>query len=299
MPLAVPVPRCHILRVARPLRVEFPGALYHVTARGNAGQTIYLDDKDRRRFLELYADVSERLNWLCHAYCLMTNHYHFVIETIEPNLSKGMQQLNSTYAQWFNRHHNRHGHLFQGRFKAIIVQRGSYLLELARYVVLNPQRAGLVRDALHWPWSSYRATSGMAPAPSWLTTDWILSQFGATRDAAINAYRAFVAEGIRSNTPWDHLRGQIYLGEHSFAERVKRTVRNAANLSEVPRTQRIPEKSLASYERETRDSALAMLLAYQSGAYALKEIARHFGIHYSTVSKRIKRRRHQIQTRAG
>jgi len=273
--------------------------LYHVTARGNAGQTIYLNDKDRRRFLELYAEVSDRLRWLCHAYCLMRNHYHFVIETSAANLSKGMQQLNSSYAQWFNRRHNRHGHLFQGRFKAIIVQRGSYLLELARYVVLNPQRASLVRDASHWPWSSYQATSGMAPAPSWLTTDWILSHFGSTRDSAINAYRAFVAEGMRSDAPWAHLRGQIYLGEHSFAERVKRTVRNTASLSEVPRVQRMPEKSLVSYERETCDSALAMLLAYQSGVYTLTEIARHFGIHYSTVSKRIKRRKHQLQTKAG
>lgn len=281
--------------MARTLRVEFPGALYHVTARGNAGQRIYLDDKDSNRFLELYADVSERLNWLCHAYCLMSNHYHFLIETIEANLSRGMRQLNSTYAQYFNHRHNRRGHLFQGRFKAFVVQRGPYLLELARYVVLNPQRAGLVRDPSNWRWSSYRATAGVSPPPTWLATDWLLSQFGTTRKSALRAYKAFVAQGIRSEPPWSSVRGQIYLGEDSFVEEVMQTVRKNADLSEVPRVQRIPRQSLDSYEREAGDSSLAMLLAYKSGAYSLKDIARHFGVHYSTVSRRIRRHSHRMR----
>lgn len=281
--------------MARALRVEFPGALYHVTARGNAGQRIYLDDKDRNRFLELYADVSERFNWLCHAYCLMSNHYHFLIETMEANLSRGMRQLNSTYAQYFNYRHNRRGHLFQGRFKAFIVQRGPYLLELARYVVLNPQRAGLVRDPSNWRWSSYRATAGVSPPPTWLATDWLLSQFGTTRKSAVRAYKAFVAQGIRSEPPWSSVRGQIYLGEDSFVEEVMQTVRKNADLSEVPRVQRIPRQSLDSYEREAGDSSLAMLLAYKSGAYSLKDIARHFGVHYSTVSRRIRRHSHRMR----
>ncbi|MDZ7924872.1 MAG: transposase [Marinagarivorans sp.] len=124
--------------MARPLRIEYAGALYHITARGNAQQSIYLTDKDRKLFLSLLATACERFGWFCHSYCLMTNHYHLLIETANPNLSKGMKYLNGTYTQSFNRGHQRVGRVFQGRFKAIMVERDSYLLELCRYIVLNP-----------------------------------------------------------------------------------------------------------------------------------------------------------------
>ena len=130
--------------MARPLRIEFEGALYHVTSRGNARQHIFLHDSDRKKFFDVLADVVERFQWICHAYCLMDNHYHLVIETPEANLSRGMRQLNGVYTQVFHRRHGRVGHLFQGRYKAILVEKESYLLELAKYVVLNPVRAGLV-----------------------------------------------------------------------------------------------------------------------------------------------------------
>ena len=127
--------------MARPLRIEFPSALYHVTSRGDRREPIFEDDEDRRKFLRVLAETVDRFNWICHAYCLMTNHYHLVVETPEANLSKGMRQLNGVYTQASNRRHRRTGHLFQGRFKAILVDKDSYLLELTRYVVLNPVRA--------------------------------------------------------------------------------------------------------------------------------------------------------------
>ena len=128
--------------MTRPLRLEFPGALYHVTARGNARQGIYLDDQDRHLFLSVLSEVVGRFAWICHAYCLMDNHYHLLIETPQANLSLGMRQLNGVYTQRLNRRHARAGHVFQGRFKAILVERDAYLLKLARYIVLNPLRAG-------------------------------------------------------------------------------------------------------------------------------------------------------------
>jgi len=131
--------------MARPLRLSYPGALYHVTARGNARQAIYTDDADRQMFLLVLEDVETRYHWLCHAYCLMDNHYHLLLETPQGNLSAGMRQVNGVYTQRFNRRHGRVGHIFQGRFKAILVERESYLLELCRYLVLNPVRAGIVR----------------------------------------------------------------------------------------------------------------------------------------------------------
>ncbi|MBI3060119.1 MAG: transposase, partial [Deltaproteobacteria bacterium] len=124
--------------MARPLRIEFPEALYHVTSRGDRQEAIYEDDEDRRAYLEILGDVAKRFDWLCYAYCLMENHYHLVIETLEGNLSKGMRHLNGVYTQVSNRRHQRVGHLFQGRYKAILIDKDSYWLEVSRYVVLNP-----------------------------------------------------------------------------------------------------------------------------------------------------------------
>lgn len=148
--------------MSRPIRIEFSGAPYHVTSRGDRREAIYEEDADRERFLEVFGQVVEDFNWICHAYCLMTNHYHLVIESPCGNLSKGMRQVNGMFTQYSNRRHSRTGHLFQGRFKAIPVDGESYLLELARYVVLNPVRAGMVREAGDSAWSSYRAMVGAA-----------------------------------------------------------------------------------------------------------------------------------------
>ena len=142
--------------MARPLRIEFPGALYHVTSRGNARQRVFRDDEDRETFLATLAWVVARFRWRCHAYCLMDNHIHLLIDTPQPNLSRGMRQLNGVYTQRFNRRHRRVGHLFQGRFQAILVEKEGYLLELARYIVLNPVRAKMVKTPERYPWSSYR-----------------------------------------------------------------------------------------------------------------------------------------------
>ncbi len=167
--------------MARPLRIEYPGAVYHVTSRGNAREPIFADDADRRILLQTLEDVICRYNWICHAYCLMGNHYHLKLETVDPNLSLGMRQLNGVYTQRFNRHHQRVGHVFQGRYKAILVEKNEHLLELCRYIVLNPVRACLVDIPEKWPWSSYLATSSAVKAPEILTVDWVLAQFGKTR----------------------------------------------------------------------------------------------------------------------
>jgi hypothetical protein len=151
----------------------------------------------------------------------MDNHYHLLIETPEANLVQGMQRLNSMYAQHFNRRHHRVGHLWQGRYKSIVVDRESHLLELVRYIVLNPVRAGMVEQAGAWPWSSFRAMSNEAPRPSWLDVAWLLSQFGGEECVAIQAYCRFVQEGLRAASPWTELRGQIWLGRTSFREHMQ------------------------------------------------------------------------------
>lgn len=272
--------------MARPLRIEFAGALYHVTSRGDGREDIFLEEGDRTRFLEVLSEVCHRFNWAVHAYCLMGNHYHLVIETRDDTLAKGMRQLNGLYTQRFNREHGRVGHVFQGRYKAVLVQKDSYLLELARYVVLNPVRAGMVRSAKEWRWSSYRAMVGQAPVPPWLTTDWVLSAFAGRKTDAIDRYKAFVSAGKNQPSPWESLRNQIFLGDDQFVEEMQGLVAEERDLTEVPSTQRRPvAKPLAHYVSKHRDRDEAIVAAYASGGYSLKEIGEHFGLHYSRISK--------------
>lgn len=276
--------------MARPLRIEFPGALYHITSRGDGREDIYRGKADRRVFLELLAEVCERFNWWGHAYCLMTNHYHLLIETPDGNLSKSMRHLNGVYTQRFNDLHERCGHVFQGRYKAIIVQKDAYLKELSRYIVLNPVRANMVPGPEDWPYSSYRATIADAPCPDWLRRDWLLSAFADSEHAAVAAYRRFVHEGIGQSGPWQELKHQVFLGSDSFVERVRRTLPQDRDLSEVPQAQRrkLPEP-LPHYAAMYADRDQAIAAAYASGGYTLKMIGEHFGLHYSQVSRIVRR----------
>lgn len=275
--------------MSRPLRIEFAGALYHVTSRGDGQKAIYRDDQDRRGYLSVLAEVCQRFNWHVHAYCLMDNHYHLLVETPDGNLSHGMRQLNGVYTQRFNQYHNRVGHVFQGRYKAIIVQKDAYLLELSRYIVLNPVRARMVRAPKDWPWSSYRATCGVVESPVWLDTNWLLSAFSKTKKPAIERYRQFVAEGKNQPSPWEQLKNQIFLGDEQFVENIQSKLNTNQELSEIPRAQRrkIP-RPLDYYSNKNKNRNQGIVAAYQSGGYSMKEVGEHFGVHYSSVSKIIK-----------
>lgn len=272
--------------MARPLRIEYAGGLYHVTSRGDGQEDIYLDDGDRSAFLEVLAEVTARFNWAVHAYSLMTNHYHLLVETPDANLSQGMRQLNGVYTQRFNRRHRRVGHVFQGRYKGVIVQKDAHLLELARYIVLNPIRARMVRSANEWPWSNYRATAGFRDAPTWLATDPTLSSFAARRLEARKQYQQFVAQGKGQPSPWERLKNQIYLGSDTFVEGLQSKLATDVDLREIPRAhrRRIP-KPLDYYSRRYDDRNEAIAMAYASGGYSLKSIGDHFGLHYSRVSR--------------
>lgn len=274
--------------MARPLRIELAGGLYHITARGDRREAIFFDDADRLAWLKLLGDVCDRFNWRCHTFCQMTNHYHLVIETPDGNLARGMRQLNGVYTQHINRQYARVGHLFQGRYKGILVEKDSYLLELARYVVLNPVRAGMVDDAADWPWSSHPMMIGQQDMPVWLETDWLLRQFATTRRAAVAAYRDFVRAGVGLNSLWPNLRQQVYLGSDDFVHRMQQQLPDG-DLREVPRRQRRkPPRPLAEYSAmDDRDQAMA--IAYRSGHYTMKQIAEHFGMHYATVSRAVRR----------
>lgn len=276
--------RSSVQTVARPLRLEYAGAVYHVTSRANARGPLFRDDPDRRAFLRTLAEVVARYRWLCHAYCLMDNHYHLLLETPRPNLALGLRRLNGVYAQAFNRRHRRVGHLVQGRYKAVLVERESHLLELCRYVVLNPVRARLCATATEWTWSSYRATAGEAPVPAFLTVAWVLAHFGAPTQEAARRYRTFVAEGL-GQEPWQELRAQLYLGSEEFVRSVSReseAVEGIPRRQCQPITRGLPELFAALGEQ-------AILVAHREDGYLLRDIARHLGVHPATVGRRLRR----------
>jgi len=275
--------------MARPLRIEYPEAVYHVTSRGNARSKIFSDDQDREIFLSSLDAVVTRYNWLCHAYCLMDNHYHIMVETPDANLSIGMRQLNGVYTQRYNRRHHKTGHLFEGRFKAILVQKDNYLLELCRYVVLNPVRVGVVEKPEVWRWSSYQATAGLRKKPDYLTTDWILGLFSSKRTVAQRQYRKFVREGIHRGTPWGKVQGQVLLGEEGFVEKFKDLLEDKRGVKEIPRPQRYVNRpsldKIFSGQEVMGQRDEGINAAHLSYGYTLKEIADYLGIHYTTVSK--------------
>lgn len=275
--------------MTRPLRLEFPGALYHITSRGDRRQSIYRDDTDRLAWLETLAKICARFNFAVHGFCQMTNHYHLVVETGDGNLSQGMRQLNGIYSQYINRRHGTVGHLFQGRYKAILVQKERYLLELTRYVVLNPVRAGVVASPDDWMWSSHHFLLQNAPPPSWLQADWILAQFGASRTEACGAYRDFVLAGIGQLNPAQNTRHQLLLGDDAFVEEHQRA-QQTASLNEVPREhRRALALPLAAYQAKFADRESAIAEAYHSTAYTMAQIAAHFGVSTRTVSRIITR----------
>lgn len=275
--------------MARPLRLELAGGLYHVTSRGDRREDIYETDLDRVKWLSLLGEACKRFNWRCHAYCLMDNHYHIVIETAEANLSKGMRQLNGVYTQYYNQQHKRAGHVFQGRYKGILVEKDEYLLELARYVVLNPVRATMKKTPGAWKWSSYNAMTGKVSVQPWLEINWILAQFSRQQKRAVEKYIDFVRAGIGLPSIWSSLQNQIFLGTEEFVNKQKQHIDKIARTTEIPHLQRrkLP-RSLDYYDKKYTDKKKSIYSAYQSGGYTLKEIGDYYGNHYSTISRIVK-----------
>jgi REP element-mobilizing transposase RayT len=283
--------------MSRPLRIEFPGAVYHITSRGNGKQKIFFKDIDRKIFLNLLWEVVEREKWVCYAYCLMDNHYHLLVETRRPNLSRGMRELNGVYAQKLNYIRNSVGHVFQSRYKSILVQKDNYLLELCRYIALNPVRAGIVENPEDWKWSSYRATLGLIEAPKHLNISWVLKNFDENDKKGRKKYEKFVLEGIGKESPWNELRGRVFLGSKRFMEKHEGRLSQKLEEQEIAKEERFANRpSLEEIfknvkTKEKRNEKIYK--AYEEYRYSLKEIGDFFDIHYSTVSRIIKKEKEE------
>ncbi len=298
--------------MARHSRIEYPGAVHHVTARGVARQDIFLGSADHAMFLSLVADMCERWGIVVHGYCVMTNHYHIEIESPEGPLSQPVGWLNQNYAGYFNWRQNRDGHVFQGRFKSVVIEANAYLYELTRYIHLNPVRAGIVRRPAEYAWSSYRAFTGLAPAPEWLNTEFTLARFGTDLAEQRAAYRRFVEGSGQEHMgdPIQHAAANGILGTQAFADQVSREhfadevgfeavsergTRGSMGLDEIGHAVAeglgVPIGSLCRKgQRGNRARDIAIYLAVRVHGHKLREVGRWFGaVKESAVSLACKR----------
>ena len=294
--------------MGRPLRIEYPGALYHVTSRGNERRDIFLDDSDRRKFLDILEDYHDRYGILIYCYVVMDNHYHVVVETPQGNLLKVMHGINSGYTGYFNRKYGRAGHLFQGRYKGILVERDAYLLELSRYVHLNPIRARMVDRPERYKWSSYPGYIWKRKEVLWVEYVWVLSQFGSNRERSKKKYREFVSKGMQetNNNPLRDLYGQVILGREKFVEKTKgllkgkevsQEIAERKRLIDQPKAEDILSAVASKFEmgidilkgkgaRNNKAKKMAIYLIKRYSGLGNQEIGELFGgIHYSAVSK--------------
>jgi REP element-mobilizing transposase RayT len=285
--------------MARPTRLEAEGAVYHVIARGNERRAIFRDDRDREEYLARVARYRERFGFKLLAYCLMDNHLHLAIERGPVELSRVMRSLHGPYTQWFNVRHGRVGHLFQGRYKALLVERDRYLLALVRYIHENPVKAGVVRRPQEYPWSSdryYRRGSG----PDWLDVDAVLAQFGRGRAAAARKYRRYMGEPAEAPYEQVEAHGGAVKGEEEFAEAAFRTVgefvpkRRGISIARiagaVAREHEVDTVALGRpgrYRNLSRLRALTALVAREVAGHSVASAARHFHREESTLVRRV------------
>jgi putative transposase len=283
--------------MSRPLRIEFPGATHHVTARGDRREPIFVDDVDRTQFLTVLSQGLTRFNARLLAYCLMGNHYHLVLLTPQANLSLLMRHVNGVYTQTFNRRHGVVGHLFQGRFKGILVDTDSYLMALCRYVELNPVRAKLVEEAAAWPWSSYLAHTGHAVPLQGLDVrtlhDFMLGraciEVQDRRQAAL-AYAEAVAQGVGENLWPEGLRQQIYLGDADFVQRMQALAEGRRQSNrEVPMAQRAQPLGLQDWLARSPTREAALVAAHRQSGLSMTEMAQALNLSVSRVSRLISR----------
>jgi putative transposase len=280
--------------MARRPRLLYPGAVYHVMSRGNRKASIFENDDDRLHFFETIATATSRYAALVYEACQMTNHYHLVLSTPRGNLSAFMQYLNGAFAQASNRRHGRTGHLFEGRFRSIAVQRDSYLRRACRYVVLNPVRARVVAEPAAWGWSTFRATAGFEEPPAWLHTGWLKDAFGSVSDEeAQQAYRTFVSEPTRRATRFDS--SVLACGTPTFQRLVLKEAQRTSPERLLPLSTRVlarpaldellGDRRLRRYGRD-----VAMQEAHAVHGYTLTQIGGFLRLDRSTVSKALRRR---------
>jgi putative transposase len=297
--------------VARQLRIEYPGAFYHVTSRGNQKQAIFLSEEDRTYFLKCLGDACDKFQSIIHVYCLMENHYHLLIETPRGHLSRIVHSINTTYSVYFNKKHDRCGHLFQGRFKAILVQAEEYAREVGPYVHLNPVRAGLVDSPEEYDWSNFREYLGTMPSRPWTSTTLILSAFGTAPSIARPAYFEYVIWRLKRKlpNPLDAAESSGILGRPEFVERIGKSFladKTGERSREVPQLRKIrPRPEMADILAVAREllgyknryaRKIAIFIIHKNTDFSLREIGGFFGIGISGITDICRRTKRELHS---
>lgn len=287
--------------MSRPLRIEYPGAFYHVTSRGNEQKVIFKSQKDREKFLAYLESAVTRYGAVIHAYCLMSNHVHLLLETPGGNLSQIMRHINGAYTTYFNVKRKRAGHLFQGRYKAILVEADEYATELSRYLHLNPVRAGMTSRPEDYQWSSYCCYVGLNKAPDWLTVDFILGYFGGNNPGARNIYRHFVEDLLDKeyDSPLEQVIASTILGRPEFVSEISaRTLGETQDVRNVPAMKELAirpsiDDIIARAQKEPVDPKLlrniSIYCCQQFSGAKLRDIGAYFGISDAAVSQASRR----------
>lgn len=285
--------------MSRPLRIEYPGAFYHVTFRGNERKMVFQSTRDREKYLSYLESAHHRYGAIIHVYCLMGNHYHLLLETPRGNLSKVLHHINGAYTTYFNIKRGRSGHLFQGRFKGILVEKDAYCKELSRYIHLNPVRAGMVKSPLEYPWSSYRSFIGKDKKPDWLTTELVLGDFGGEGRKGYRRYREYVERGETNEqeSPFKRVIASTFLGSEEFINRIRTEYlerrkidkRNVPAIKKVLRGPSLEDIEKAVVKVLGKDHTLykkvCIYLSHRYSGMRLDEIGAYFGMKGSAVSQ--------------
>lgn len=281
--------------MSRPLRIQYAGAFYHITNRGNAKQEIFLDKNDYQSFLDTLGVILKRYNWICYSYCLMPNHYHLLIKTLDSNLSDGMRQLNGDYTQSFNIKHDRVGHLFQGRFKSSLVDQEEYYFEVMRYIALNPVRAKLVTSPYYWPWSSYKYLIQGNDSLEYLNTKIALLEYSKNKEKSKQLYKKHVGLKVDDKISWKNLEQRAVIGSDEFMNKIKQFLKQTRNIKEISKKERFIDrpnldKIFAKNNLKTKVKRNKFIYkSYSDYGYSLSEIGRHLNLHYSSISKVVKK----------
>jgi len=274
--------------MARPVRIEYSGAYYYISSQGEEGKTVFNDNKDRQEFLAILQEVISRMQWQVYAYNLLPDSFQLFIKTPKPNLSRGMRQLNGIYTQRYNAKYSQHGNIFHGRFKAVLVE-PQLFTDVVEHILHMPVLQRKARKLDKWKWSSYQASTGLIESPQWLSSGELLNHYGKQKKRAQNALIKAISILDKNFDISDQVQAQILLGSSAFVSKWKKQLLTGKVMDKAMQRKNKKIKPLSDFAKRFKNVKVAMVKAYETGNYTLDQIGGHFGVHYSTVSRTVKK----------
>ena len=275
--------------MARPVRIEYPGASYYISSKGTEANPVFKGIKDRQEFLSILQTVSQRMHWAIYAYNLFSDSYQILIKTKEANLSKGMRQLNGIYTQRYNLKYQLNGNIFHGRFKAVLIEAEHSFEAVVQHILSLPLQQHKTRNIGKWKWSSYQASIGFIEPPCWLNTKELLKHFSKQKKRSQKILINKIGDYDKNYNLMTQVQGQILLGSEKFVNKWKKKLASGKVMDKARQRKEKPAKPLNAFAKRYKDPKIAMVNAYKTGNYTLGEVAENFDVHYSTVSRLVKK----------